>query len=453
MLDYETCYSEQNNQLLSEYQEMIGRLIPKVAQQFYETLLSEPESRNFLTEDLVSSRLLLAQKNWLRAILKPHNPKMKADFLALQKKVGEVHARIELPLNLMFSASRTLKKLFFQSLVVEIAPDLQAKYAELYLTVSDILDYAVSLINTAYFEQEHLISQSSEALVLNYANKELGYEIVLIKAKVYEWLLDTIFEYQHESGVDESILEEADFYLWIEHRLGLISDHFNGCHLVHEAKNELGNYLSQLSKENKIEFEDPEFRKRIKGLIKKLAFALQLLSDEVMGQNNNRDPLTALFNRRLLDAVLIKEHHSAREGKAFYAIMMVDIDHFKKINDTYGHGVGDIVLKEVASQISQATRITDIAFRYGGEEFLIVMPTSKQQKLDKVAEKIRQRIESHSIKVSSDLTIKVTVSIGIAYYDHHPDYMHTMKKADDALYQAKKAGRNRVVTYQEKTLK
>ena len=124
--------------------------------------------------------------------------------------------------------------------------------------------------------------------------------------------------------------------------------------------------------------------------------------------------------------------------------MMMDRDHFKSINDRYGHLFGDLVLKNVATAISETLREYDIAGRYGGEEFAVLAPGTSSGDLVSLAERIRQTVEQLEIQNSSAI-VHVTVSVGVAALDEHDSLETLLERADNALYQAKHEGRNRVV--------
>jgi diguanylate cyclase (GGDEF)-like protein len=157
-----------------------------------------------------------------------------------------------------------------------------------------------------------------------------------------------------------------------------------------------------------------------------------------------RDPLTGLYNRRYMEASLKREWARAERRSCTVAILMLDIDHFKKVNDTYGHNVGDIVLQELGSLLQRHIRTEDIACRYGGEEFLLIMPEISLEIAKYRAEELRVMIKELRISYQKIL-LTITVSIGIALFPTHGnnlnDVIHT---ADAALYRAKKGGRDRV---------
>ncbi len=159
------------------------------------------------------------------------------------------------------------------------------------------------------------------------------------------------------------------------------------------------------------------------------------------------DGLTGLNNHRNFQELLAKEMERSRRYKRPLSLLLMDIDHFKSFNDTYGHPVGDLVLKEIAACIRKSIRLNDIPARYGGEEFVVIIPETTQQGAMSTAERIRSTIEQHTI-VSLDRKLKVTVSIGAsAFPENAPSQPSLIDSADKALYMAKESGRNRVVLY------
>ena len=154
-----------------------------------------------------------------------------------------------------------------------------------------------------------------------------------------------------------------------------------------------------------------------------------------------RDPLTGINNRTALNSALIRETELARRYGAPLSLIALDVDHFKAINDRHGHLAGDHVLKCVAETISECTRSSDMFFRYGGEEFLIVASNTALDGAMMLAERIRRRIESLECHYGEEL-IPVAISLGIACYRPGDNSETLFEKADTALYAAKTAGRN-----------
>ncbi|GAB3388628.1 diguanylate cyclase [Massilia agri] len=166
---------------------------------------------------------------------------------------------------------------------------------------------------------------------------------------------------------------------------------------------------------------------------------------ESLRQQSTVDPLTGMYNRRFFDESLKRELLRARRTRTACAVVMVDLDHFKRINDTYGHEGGDLILKAAARVLLERVRASDIASRYGGEEFVLLLPDCSADAALKCAEQIRHALTGLAIPYLGQ-TISVTASLGVAAWPQHADgEQELLKAADLALYEAKKSGRNRVV--------
>ncbi|MBT0586626.1 diguanylate cyclase [Alteromonas oceanisediminis] len=162
----------------------------------------------------------------------------------------------------------------------------------------------------------------------------------------------------------------------------------------------------------------------------------------------NFDALTNVLNRRAFNILAKQNFQLSKRHNHIFSVMMCDIDYFKRVNDSYGHATGDEVIKSVASQLSSLTRSSDIVARFGGEEFVIILPNTPQEEALRVAEKIRQQVESHVIDSEED-QLMVTISIGVsAVAPDDSNVEPVIARADDALYLAKNAGRNRVEAHE-----
>ena len=200
--------------------------------------------------------------------------------------------------------------------------------------------------------------------------------------------------------------------------------------------------------------EDITGRKQVEEEIRQVNQQLQLQLDEIrllqdeLREQAIRDPLTGLYNRRYLDEVLDHEFARARRDGTPISFVMIDIDHFKSLNDKFGHGAGDAVLKKLAAQLLSQSRVADIICRYGGEEFLAILPNIRAEAAQQVAERWRKLFLGSTLPLQYGEAMS-TISCGIAEFPHHGgtgDELITM--ADRAMYQAKALGRNRVVVWQ-----
>lgn len=158
-----------------------------------------------------------------------------------------------------------------------------------------------------------------------------------------------------------------------------------------------------------------------------------------------RDPLTNLYNRRFLNEFMERELALARRNQKPLAVIMLDLDHFKQLNDQFGHQTGDKVIEMVARHLLRQSRRTDILFRYGGEEFLVILPNTNTTQARHLAENWRVHVEQTQV-FAKHQAVNITLSAGVAVYpEHGTTTFNLIQAADEALYQAKAAGRNQVV--------
>lgn len=184
----------------------------------------------------------------------------------------------------------------------------------------------------------------------------------------------------------------------------------------------------------------------------KVQLKIKRLQDDLKAQNrrfeelSNTDPLTQLANRRFLMNVFDKEFHRSERHAHPLSLIMVDIDHFKKINDTYGHQQGDLVLRTVAGVIRDLLREYDLAARFGGEEFALVLPETDRLQATQVAERVRIRVAAMRFDgVLAPLRMTISLGVGTSPGKGVKGVNDLIRIADDALYAAKREGRNRVV--------
>jgi len=169
-----------------------------------------------------------------------------------------------------------------------------------------------------------------------------------------------------------------------------------------------------------------------------------------MQEQARMDALTGLNNRREFDALLADELTRAQRFNRPVSLLMLDIDHFKRVNDTYGHMAGDAVLKGLSELLGRQARAIDRVCRYGGEEITVILPEIDPEIAAKVAERLRAAVEAQPFDVNADAPLRITVSIGVASFPAHADSVQTLvAAADAAMYAAKAGGRNRVVRYEQ----
>lgn len=286
---------------------------------------------------------------------------------------------------------------------------------------------------------------------------ELKYIIPIIGEmldKFFEHYLIYIFLKDENTGVnvlafpnackDEKIINITKD---LEENALISEDKIYALPLINEGKN-VGSLVAK-STEKEI---NPKDREYLEQLSNQIAITINRANvyAEIL-KHATLDALTGFYNRRQLEERTKQEVANAKRQHAPLCGIMTDIDYFKNVNDTYGHAVGDFVLKSVAKVIRGQLREYDIAGRYGGEEFSILLPFTKINEAQMVAERLRQSVENKVIDISKIVPenetkkINITLSLGIYEIKEEDNEDDLIKKADKALYQAKNTGRNKVV--------
>lgn len=205
-----------------------------------------------------------------------------------------------------------------------------------------------------------------------------------------------------------------------------------------EYENEL--LLAKRSAE-KIRQDTQDAFKKLQGLMEKVEGKQQELLEmnTQLQELVTTDPLTGLKNRRFLNTKLLEYAEIAKIDQSPFSLLLIDVDYFKRVNDTYGHPIGDAVLQELSWKLQSEARDSDIVARMGGEEFIIVLPYTNKKEARVIAERIRLNIDHGNWE-----HMRITVSIGVTTYEIDDNDNNLISRADEALYQSKKDGRNRV---------
>ncbi len=227
------------------------------------------------------------------------------------------------------------------------------------------------------------------------------------------------------------------------HSLGQPKRHHCHYQLQHE-----GEYLGEFECTRSKRFSSQDIE-NLERLLSTLVYPLRnaLMYHKAL-RSARLDPLTELGNRNAFEHELSRSVHTAQRYRQHLSMLVIDLDHFKAINDKYGHSAGDLVLREVAKIISDSARNSDTSFRFGGEEFVLLLNNTNVLGARLTAERLRQQIATHDFYFQGKL-LPVTASIGVAELTTNSDGDQLFEQADSALYQAKENGRNRVIVAPE----
>jgi diguanylate cyclase len=241
-------------------------------------------------------------------------------------------------------------------------------------------------------------------------------------------------------------LAQSEFGLWFLHKASHMFEGTNDVGTIQTAIRKIDDTIDMVTSEQ-TDLTPIQALRDIREQSKAIAYLLSGLFEQASALESGRDTLTNLLNRKYLHVIMNREISYARKHDTGLAVLVLDVDHFKQVNDTYGHDNGDIVLHHLSTMMMMAVRGSDYIFRLGGEEFLIVLTDIHPDNAARIAEKLRRRAETENIYASDGQRMSVTVSIGLAMHNGHPDYMRLLKSADQALYKAKHTGRNKTVVH------
>lgn len=423
-----------------------------LAGHFYEQMLQDPAASKIISHDQVKTRLHHSMVRWLANVFAVSSEVNFAALVAQQMQVGEVHARIDVPVHLVLRGAQRLKEKFAELLLADPALDGQRRFDILRLMCNQ-LDLAMEIMSYAYAGSHDRNSRAAEAYRLFSVVQNVSTERERQRAALLDWENRLMFELAvGQQAAQLPQIGSAEFGLWFRHKG---ADAFQGAveaGQILQAMHRIDHLLlpafgkpQETSAEQNVQ-QLRELREQTQAI----GFYLDTLFQQSSELEAGRDALTRLLNRKFLPVVLNKEVDYARERDTCFAVLAIDIDHFKQVNDQFGHEAGDMVLQQVAVLLSNHSRGGDYIFRLGGEEFLVLLVDVDGNKALKAAEKLRRKIDEEIFQLPRDRTLEVTISIGAALYDGQPDYKQILRRADRALYRAKNEGRNRVVLADER---
>ncbi|MFY1841395.1 diguanylate cyclase [Achromobacter xylosoxidans] len=410
---------------------------------FYSTLLADAEAGPRLSHEIVSTRLHKGMKGWLKGLLCVREQGDIAALMATQKKVGEVHARVHIPIHLVMAGARILKNEIAQRLRASDLDGMAASIATQY--VCNLFDLAIEQMSRAFMRDINRGARNDEAYRLFALGQNISTERERQRAALLEWSQAVLIGLHYRAP--EQVLPRlaaSEFGLWLQHKGGVLFESAPALGQIIEAVARLDDVvlpsLLQGSPESL-----PDQVRELQELVARIKHLLNGLFDMVAEIESGSDPLTNVLNRRFLPSVIGREILIATREHSTFSVLLLDIDHFKAINDSHGHAGGDQVLRQFAEVVHQSCRSSDFVFRYGGEEFLVVLVDTAREAALAAAEKLGAEIRRHAFAIPEAGSLRITASIGVATFDGHPDYAYLIDRADKALYQAKQAGRDRSV--------
>ena len=413
------------------------------SEHFYRVMLDDPRASRFLNAHQVSVRLKPALQRWLHDLLCAR-PEDLETLYAQQELVGQVHARIGIPVDLVSRGGRMLKDQLRAGIRARASSQVEA--TEAVIVVGSLLDIALETMTRAYARSREAAGVLDGSFRLFSLMQNIGTERERQRALLLGWENALIYALTAEQppSPQQLLISRSEFGLWFLHK-GMAS--FGETAETREV-NAISMRIDQALRERLPAATTPAERRALLDELRLSADAIRnlvsMMFDGVGDIESGRDALTRLLNRRFLPTILRREISLQASAGRQFAVLMVDLDHFKVINDSHGHEAGDRALRHVANLLVENTRGSDYLFRYGGEEFVVVLGSVKEAEAMAAAEGLRRAIASSPLALRNGERLALSASIGVAMQDGHPDYERVLARADAAMYQAKRNGRDRV---------
>lgn len=419
-----------------------------LATHFYTVMLDDQVASQFLTHEQVKTALHASMKDWVVNVVDLTPDSDFEDMVNQQIFVGNVHARVGVPVHIVLRGARALKGKFQELINADagVASDIRL---DAYGFIALSIDLAMEIMAGAYASSYDRSTRAEESYRLFSMAQDVTAEKEHKRSVLLNW--ENELMYRHaliKEPVRLPRIGASDFGLWFKHKGAHVFQGSYETKVIISAMKYIDNAILPVMGREVEAPEQADITQSVRDLheqVRLIHTHLERLFEERSELEAGRDSLTRLLSRRFLDVILAKEVNYARHSGTRFALVALDVDYFKDVNDSWGHDSGDMVLKQLATLLSEHVRGGDYVFRMGGEEFLVLLVDVQPAGVKRIAEKLRQRVSETQFRVRDDQIIDITVSVGVALHDGHPDHARVLRAADDALYRAKNSGRNSVV--------
>lgn len=417
-----------------------------LATRFYDSLLSDRAASQLVSHEQVQVRLHASMMRWINDVFADPDDIAPQALVERQIRIGEVHARIDVPVHLVLRGARSLK-LGFHALLNDDAEGRKggADDGAAVQLVTEIIDLAMEIMSQTYAHSHERSARADEAYRLLSMVQNASMERERQRAALLDWESAVMYEIAVGEAARLPRMAASEFGLWFRHKGVHAFQGTSEADTILAAIEHLDTVVQPALEAARDVEERQRHARELRDHARRMALELDALFQKANELEGGRDVLTSLLNRKFLPVVLSKEVAYARERNSQFAVIAIDIDHFKQVNDVHGHEAGDMVLQQFAALLSDSVRGGDYLFRLGGEEFLMLSVDIDEARAVATAERLRARIAAEVFRLPRDRTMALTISIGLAMHDGHPDYQRTLRRADVALYAAKQRGRNCLV--------
>ena len=430
-----------------QVQTLVQRSATALSDLFYERMLSDPDMLRFLDHEIVNRRLHASMVRWLGLLFDP--AASIPDTLEMQRRTGEVHARIGIPHAAVARGARELKRAIGQQLLGD--PQAAGHAGQAVQYVYELIDLALDAMGESAVSNATRLLRSEESYRMFFLTQDLRAERERQKSQLLEWahqiLVHNYWDVVHDDAGAAGATghQVSQFKLWVEHKAAMMFEGVPELALLRAciASTESG-LLPRLK-------EASANHANAKGIVTELHAAvdhmkglLGAMFDRLTAMEDGRDNLTRLLNRRYLPAIAKREIDLAQSQSQPFAMLAIAIDSYAEIRHGLGAEVSDAIVAQVADRLSESVRASDFVFRVGDSQFLVLIVEAGASVTATVAEELRERVARMPVRTASGIAPDITVSIGLAVFDGHPDYQRLLERAELALREAQTAGRNQV---------
>ncbi len=415
-----------------------------LARQFYDELMADPQSGKFLNLKIVEERLRTGLQHWLDELFSAEAPAAITRAFKNQRAAGIAHSRVRVPIGLVSRGARLLKH-WIWDLILD-SPDLAEMERRSAITyVSDLVDIALEVMNSSFLDGIDREGRTEEVYRLISLSQDLALERERQRAALLEWNQQAFYALCITPTAKLPRIAESEFGMWMQHKAGFLFEKAPEVTAIMDVMARIDTTLAAAEATRSAD-DAGNLVTTLQNDTAQIKFLMTTLLDRYLAVENGRDTLTNLLSRRFLATIMMREIQLAQRTKSGFAVALVDLDHFKAVNDRHGHSAGDAVLHHVATTIVNSVRAGDVIFRMGGEEILVLFAGASAENAMLRADMLRTEISEAPVTLPGTTgALRITASIGVAAFDGHPDYQRLIDRADTALYAAKAQGRNRCV--------
>jgi|JI10StandDraft_1071094.scaffolds.fasta_scaffold268923_1 diguanylate cyclase len=412
-----------------------------LADHFYHVMLHEPVAAGFLNNEQVQTRLRASMQRWLVQTFAEVTDNDMPALIGRQTQVGAVHARIKLPPQLMSMGIRLLVRRIRDGLAQAGLQGDDLRTGQLY--AADLMYLADSLMLRAYVRDMQREVRADEAYRSVAMRHNAPLERERQRAALSEWINEVLFTLRPGRHVRVERLLRSEFGNWLEHKARLLFESADDLASVFDVCHEIDEVLLPLLEGHGPDTEDGTLFEQLRAKIEFLRYLLNDLFERLGSIEQGRDTTTGLLGRRHLSALLGREMQQHTRGEPAFALLLGRVD---QMEIAYAQeDAQHVMLQQLSALLQSVARAGDHLLRYGNTEFLLVVVETQEQSALEMAEAMRYKVWGHHFLLSGNASTRLTMSIGVALYDGHPDYQQLLRRAEQAVVRAATDGGNRVV--------